>query len=283
MFGPSSRKRRIIRVVLVLTVVLGFLIMPHALERMFIYFPARQLEGDPSSIGLAFENLSIITDDQVALHGWFIAYPGAKQTLMIFHGNAGNISHRLPWIEILRDLRTNIMIIDYRGYGKSEGSPFEEGLYRDARAAFSWWTRERAGTGEQLVLFGESIGGAVAVNLAARTAPAGLIIQSTFTSAREMARTVFPLGLLQPLAGVRFDSAAEILRVKCPKLIIHGDSDEIVPFRMGKALYEIAPGPKEFYEVPGAGHNSLPWQAGPDYISRLRTFLANLKTGKTGV
>ena len=278
MFGLSSKKRWIIPAVLVLIVVLGFVIMPHALERMFLYFPIKQLEGDPSVIGLAFQNLSIITDDRVALHGWFIPYPGAKQTLLIFHGNAGNISHRLPWIEILHDLCANVMIIDYRGYGKSEGSPFEEGLYRDARAAFAWWTKERAGTGEQLVLFGESIGGAVAVNLAARTAPAGLIIQSTFTSARDMARTVFPLGLLEPLARVRFDSRAEILRVKCPKLIIHGNRDEIVPFRMGKALYEIAPGPKEFYEVPGAGHNDLPWQAGPDYVKRLRTFLNELKT-----
>lgn len=268
------RKHWIITAALVAAI--AYFMTPHTLERMFIYFPTKQLESDPSHIGLPFQDLRIVTEDHVALHGWFVPHPAARKTLLIFHGNAGNISHRLPWMEILYQLQLHLMIIDYRGYGKSEGSPFEDGLYRDARAAYAWWAKERAATGEQLVLFGESIGGAVAVDLATRITPSGLILQSTFTSARDMARTVFPLWLLQPLAHVRFDSVAKLPQVKCPMLIIHGNRDEIVPFRMGRELFEIAPGPKEFYEVPGAGHNDLPWEAGAEYTVRLRSFLDSL-------
>jgi fermentation-respiration switch protein FrsA (DUF1100 family) len=199
----------------------GISMTPHTLERLLIYFPMKQLEGDPSSIGLSFQDIYPVTEDRIRLHGWFIPSRNADRTLLIFHGNAGNISHRLPWIEMLLDAKANVMIIDYRGYGKSEGSPFENGLYLDALAAHRWWAKERAGSGEKLILVGESLGGAVAVDLAAHTAPAGLILQSTFTSAREMARAMFPLGLLQPLARVRFDSAAKMARIACPKLIIH--------------------------------------------------------------
>jgi hypothetical protein len=174
-------------------------------------------------------------------------------------------------------LGANVLIFDYRGFGKSEGKPFEEGLYRDARAAYQWWASERQPRGDNLILIGESLGGAVAVNLAARVSPAGLILQSTFTSARDMARNMMPLGLLLPLTGVRYDSGKEIAGVACPKLIIHGMRDEIVPFRLGKALYEAAPPPKFFYSVPEAGHNDLLWAAGPEYSRQLQSFLSRIQ------
>lgn len=249
---------------------------PHLLERFFIYYPSKELAGNPSHLGLSYQELSLITEDRVQLHGWFVPCAGAGRTLLIFHGNAGNISHRLEWIQLLHELNCHILIIDYRGYGKSQGSPFEDGLYRDARAAHEWWIRERSGTGEQLVVMGESLGGCVAVNLAVGIKPAGLILQSTFTSARDMAKTIMPLGLLQPLTGTHFDSASKIDKLQCPKLLIHGERDEIVPLRLGRRLYELASPPKMFYEVPGAGHNDLVWIAGPEYSRRLRAFLSQL-------
>jgi len=245
----------------------------NVLERMVVYFPAKELEGNPSSLGLEYQDLEIVAEDGVRLHGWFVPRPGAQYTLLIFHGNAGNVSHRLGWIRLLRELNTHVMIIDYRGYGRSEGKPFEKGLYLDALAAYGWWKRERAADKSKLILIGESLGGAVAVDLAARVPVDGIVLQATFTTAWDMAKNVMPIGLLQPLTGVRFDSASKIRGIGCPKLFIHGNRDEIVPFRLGRRLFELAAPPKEFYEVPGAGHNDLIDTAGIEYLNRLRSFL----------
>lgn len=245
----------------------------NVLERMFVYFPAKELEGNPSLLGLEYQDLEIAAEDGVRLHGWFVPRPGAQHTLLIFHGNAGNVSHRLGWIRLLHELNAHVMIIDYRGYGRSEGKPFEKGLYLDALAAYGWWKRERAADKSKLVLIGESLGGSVAVDLAARVPVDGIVLQATFTTAWDMAKTVMPIGLLQPLTGVKFDSASKIRGIGCPKLFIHGNRDEIVPFRLGRRLYELAAPPKEFYEVSGAGHNDLIDTAGIEYLNRLRSFL----------
>lgn len=251
----------------------GMAMTPYKLERMFVYFPTRQVQGNPGMLGFNYQDVFLTTADDVKLHGWFIPCEKADRTLLIFHGNAGNIGDRLPWIELLHDLGAHILIIDYRGYGKSEGKPFEAGLYRDAQAAYDWWARDRQAHGEKLILFGESLGGAVAVNLASKVSPAGLILQSTFTSGWDMAKTMFPIGLLQPLLNVHFDSAKAITEVQCPKLLIHGTQDEVVPFDLGKKLFELAPPPKTFYPVPGAGHNDLVEIAGAEYMRQLQMFL----------
>jgi fermentation-respiration switch protein FrsA (DUF1100 family) len=256
--------------------VIAFVMTPYQLERFFVYYPTRQVLEDPGSIGLDYQDVYLVTDDNVKLHGWFVPCEDARRTVLIFHGNGGNIGDRLPWIEMFHKLDANVFIIDYRGYGKSEGKPFEKGLYRDARAAYNWWANARQPKGEKPILFGESLGGAIAVNLAARVAPAGLILQSTFTSARDMAKTLFPIGLLLPLTNVKLDSAKEIGRVSCPKLIVHGTRDEIVPFRLGKKLYELAAPPKSFYVVPEAGHNDLIWIAGAEYSRQLKQFLSSI-------
>ncbi len=254
----------------------GLIMVPHKLEQMFLYYPTRTIGETPAVIGLNYQDVFLVTDDRVKIHGWFVPCEGAAGTLLIFHGNAGNIGDRVPWIEMLHKLGVNVFIIDYRGYGKSEGEPFEEGLYQDARAAGDWWVKERQSRGEKLILFGESLGGAVAVRLAAEVFPAGIILQSTFTSAWDMAKTMMPLGLLQPLINVHFDSVKTIAQVACPKLMIHGDRDEIVPFRLGKRLFEAAPPPKSFYVVPGAGHNDLLWIAGSEYSRQLKMFLSRI-------
>ncbi len=247
------------------------------LERFFVYYPMKEIFADPSSIRLQYKEVHAIAEDGIKVHGWFVPKPGAHFTFLIFHGNAGNISHRLGWIQMLHELDAHVMIIDYRGYGRSEGQPFEKGLYLDALAAREWWTRENAADPTRLILVGESLGGAVAIDLAARAPVDGIVLQSTFTNAWDMAKTIVPIGLLQPLTGVRFDSAAKIQSIRCPKLFIHGDRDEIVPFRLGRKLYELCPPPKEFYEVSGAGHNDLIPVAGSEYTKRLQAFIAGIR------
>jgi uncharacterized protein len=246
------------------------------LERFFVYYPMKEISADPSRFGLQFDDVRAVTEDGIMVHGWFVPKPGARSTFLIFHGNAGNISHRLGWIQMLHELDANVMIIDYRGYGLSEGKPCEKGLYLDALAAYGWWIRERATDQSRLILVGESLGGAVAVDLASRVQVDGIVLQSTFTTAWDMAKTIMPVGLLQPLTGVRFDSAAKVRAIRCPKLFIHGNRDEIVPIRLGRRLYELSPPPKEFYEVEGAGHNDLIPAAGSEYSKRLRTFLSGI-------
>ncbi len=247
-----------------------------SLERLFVYYPAREIEAVPSQIGLQYQDVLAATRDGINLHGWYIPRPGALYTFLIFHGNAGNISHRLEWIKMLHDLGAHVMIIDYRGYGRSEGKPLEEGLYLDALAAYGWWSKEHAAGRNKLVLIGESLGCAVAVDLAARVQVDGIVLQSGFTTAWDMAKAHMPMGLLQPVIGVRFDSASQIAKLTCPKLIIHGDRDEVVPFRLGRRLYDLALPPKEFYEVAGAGHNDLIRTASTEYTKRLRDFLSHL-------
>jgi fermentation-respiration switch protein FrsA (DUF1100 family) len=259
-----------------LAVIVGLVMTPYKLERLFVYYPTHRIRYDPGIVGLSFQDIYLKTKDNVTLHGWFIPYEGAACTLLIFHGNGGNIGDRVAWLKILNDLGVHILIIDYRGYGKSEGEPHEAGLYLDALAAWDWWTAERKPSGEKIVLFGESLGGAVAVHLAADFPVTGLVLQSTFTSARDMAKTMFPIGLLQPLMNVHFNSAEKIARISCAKLFIHGTRDEIVPFRLGERLFELASDPKSFYVVPDAGHNDLPIVAGSEYARQLKTFLAGI-------
>jgi fermentation-respiration switch protein FrsA (DUF1100 family) len=255
----------------------GYAVMkPHLIERKFVYYPIKEVDVDPSAAGLRFEDVWLRTEDGLRLHGWFVPRDGARTTLLVLHGNGGNIGHRVEWIEMLHRAGAHVLIFDYRGYGRSEGEPFEEGLYRDGRAAYAWWTAAGGRKGEKLALIGESLGGAVAVELAARSQVAGLIVQSSFTNAWDMAKTIFPIGLLQPLAGVRFDSAGRVASIGCPKLFIHGDVDEIVPFRLGKRLFELAAAPKDFYAVSGARHNDLPWIGGPQYVSRIARFIEGL-------
>jgi len=249
---------------------------PHSLERFFVYFPTKTLSSTPSDRGLEFEDLRLVAEDGPNLHAWYLPIPDSRVTLLIFHGNAGNMGDRVVWLEMLRAAGANILILDYRGYGRSEGSPQELGLYLDAMAAYRWWHQRWEKQGGTLVLLGESLGGAVAVELATRVPVAGLVLQSTFTSAGDMAKTMPPIGWLQPLIGVHYDSASRIAGIACPKLFIHGERDEIIPYRQGRKLFDLATEPKEFYSVPGAGHNDLPWVAGPEYVRRIKAFLARL-------
>jgi fermentation-respiration switch protein FrsA (DUF1100 family) len=200
----------------------------------------------------------------------------AEMTLLWLHGNAGNISHRSEMIRALLQLTIQIFIIDYRGFGRSEGSPSEEGLYLDARAAWDYLINERGIPARNIVILGKSLGGAPAIDLAARVRPAGLIVQSTFTSIPDMAGTVIPFfpGFL---LRTKMDSLGKVGRVSCPKLFIHSPADEVVPYQMGRRLYDAAPEPKQFYDVPAAPHNETWLAGGKGYLEALRSFIQSCR------
>jgi fermentation-respiration switch protein FrsA (DUF1100 family) len=216
--------------------------------------PGRALTATPETAGLDYESVSIVTADGVKLHGWFVPVEPPRATLLFFHGNAGNISHRLDSLRIFHDLGLSTLIIDYRGYGQSEGKPSEQGLYADSEAAWRYLESERGLTSRQIVIFGRSLGGAVAAWLAARHQPRMLILESTFTSAPDMAAELYPFLPTRLLTRLQYDARRNLELVRCPVLIVHSRDDEIIPFRHGQRLYETARQPKQLLELKG-DHN----------------------------
>ena len=245
------------------------------LENRFIYFPPRYPEGfvDPANYSLRVEEVWIAAEDGLRLNAWFLPAPSLPKVLLMFHGNAENIGYGLGRLRVFARLGVNVLALDYRGYGKSEGSPDEAGIYRDAEAAYRYLTEIRQIQPENIVLYGQSLGGAVAIDLASRHPCGGLIVESSFTSGREMARRAFRIPLLEYVVKSRFDSLVKIKNVRSPILIIHGTRDEEVPFAMGQRLYEAAPEPKAFLPVEGAGHNDVFEVGGEKHLDTIRALL----------
>ncbi|HVR69813.1 MAG TPA: alpha/beta hydrolase [Vicinamibacteria bacterium] len=223
-----------------------------------LYFPSRRFDDAPARHGLAHEDALLRTADGESLHGWWFAARAAPRLghLVHFHGNAGNISHRLAEAVALTAAGFDVLLFDYRGYGRSTGRPHEEGLYRDARAAVDWVARRPGVDPSRAFYLGESLGGAVALELALERPPRGLVLQSTFTGLRDMAREHYPL-VPAFLVPDGYPSLRRIAQLRAPLLVIHGGRDEIVPFVHGQRLFAAAPEPKRFHPVTGAGHNDL--------------------------
>ncbi len=276
-----SRIRRIARtlVVLIAALILISLVVRYMLilDRMMIYFPERELAAAPDSVGLAYEDVNLTASDGKRIHGWHI--PGrSKVTLLWFHGNAGNISHRLDNILILHQrLGIGILIIDYRGYGLSDGKPSEKGLYMDAEAAFDYLTSDLGLNAERdIVLLGRSLGVGVAVEMATRHRVRGVILESGFTSIREMADSSdsrLPIALMLMLFEARYDSISKIGRVESPVMVLHGDRDDTVPFWMAEKLFGAASSPKTLYPIRGASHNDTVYVGGEAYLKALEGFI----------
>ena len=257
----------------------AILTLVYVFQSRLLYLPnvaGRGLAATPQVIGLPYENVHLETSDGVRLHGWLIATPGTRQVLLFFHGNAGNISHRLDSIAIFSRLGLNVLLIDYRGYGLREGKPSEEGTDLDAEAAWRYLVESRGFDPAQIVVFGRSLGGAVAVKLALRHRPAALIIESTFTSVPDMAAAVYPYFPARWLARIHYNSAELVGEVSCPVLVIHSRDDEIIPFAQGRALFEKASEPKSFLELRG-GHNEGFLVSRALYVEGLRRFLYPLR------
>jgi fermentation-respiration switch protein FrsA (DUF1100 family) len=216
--------------------------------------PGRTLTATPQTAGIDYQSVDIITADDVKLHGWFVTAEPARATLLFFHGNAGNISHRIDSLRIFHDLGLSTLIIDYRGYGQSEGKPSEQGLYADSEAAWRYLMSERGIPPRQIIIFGRSLGGAVAAWLAARHQPRMLILESTFTSAPDMAAELYPFLPTHLLTRLQYDTRSNLERVSCPVLIVHSRDDEIIPFQHGQRLYDTAREPKRLLEIRG-DHN----------------------------
>ena len=261
---------------LLFSILILFLVIGR-LEHGMIFFPYRPIEAEPSDIPLDFEDVRLQTEDGVEIHGWWIPSDGAEATVLMFHGNAGNISHRLQRISFFHDLGVDTLIIDYRGYGRSQGRPSEKGLYRDATAAYRHLTEVRRIDPSRIVIFGKSLGGAVATDLAVREKAGGLVLESTFTSIRDMARLLIPILPVHLLVRTRLDSLSKIPRLEVPLLVIHGDRDEIVPFEQGKRIFEAATSETEFLSIPGAGHNDVLDRGGDPYREAFRTFFDRLR------
>jgi uncharacterized protein len=245
------------------------------LQPAMVFYPTRALAATPADWGLAFEDVELTADDGTRLHGWYIPHPDATHTLLFLHGNAGNISHRGDSIAIFNRLGLSVLIIDYRGYGRSGGRPGEAGLYLDARAARDHLVEERGVDPERILVFGRSLGASVAADLAARVPVGGVILESGFSSARDMARHLYPG--LHRLLHLRFDfdAARRLSRVRNPVLVLHSRDDEIVPYALGRKLFDGAPEPKRFIELRG-DHNSGFLASQPDYERSLAAFIGSL-------
>jgi fermentation-respiration switch protein FrsA (DUF1100 family) len=240
--------------------------MWNSLVDSLVYFPDAQLYGDPADVGLAFTDLTIPTEDGERLHGWWIptrTLP-ARGHVLFFHGNAGNISHRLEHALALTAAGLDLLLVDYRGYGRSTGRPSEEGLHRDARASLAALRAGAQADPARVVYMGESLGGAVALRLALQEPPLALVLQSTFTSLRDVGRRHYPAALAA-LAADAYPNLERIGRLRAPVLIVHGEEDAIVPVDHARALFGAALEPRRLEIVRGAGHNDLVDRMGPAY------------------
>lgn len=246
--------------------------LAHWVSNRFIFFPSRYPEGDWNVRGPASaQDLWFRASDGTRLNAWWFPSGGGGLATLFLHGNAGNVTCRVDHAMRIREAGSASLVLDYRGYGKSEGQPSEDGLYRDALAAYEELVRLGFDS-SRIVLHGESLGTAVAVDLAARCPCAGLILESPLLSCQRIAAGIVPW--LGPALVRGFDSRRKIRRVQVPLLVIHGDADEIVPFEHGRALFEAANDPKEFWRLPGGTHNELLDVAGTEYVPRLKKFYA---------
>ena len=271
-----------------LYVVLVVLIV--VMERRFIFLPSRYDPAAfvpptpaPESRYPELEDVWLTASDGTRIHSWFcrpaVAEPGGghvpietDMTLLWLHGNAGHIAARYDIIDLFTRIPVNVLIIDYRGYGRSEGQPTEAGVYLDAAAAWRYLTEDCGITGDRIVIFGKSLGGGPATELASKVEAAGLILQSTFTSIPDLANACYPF-IPKFVVRSRMSSIDKIGTIDYPKMIIHSPADEIIPYRMGRRLFDAASEPKTFYKVPDAGHNDTFTVGGVAYVAAVRAFI----------
>jgi fermentation-respiration switch protein FrsA (DUF1100 family) len=264
--------RRGIRTALVTTAIslVAVIILFMIFEERLIYFPTKGSVG--TSPG---EDVWLTTADHVKLHAWYFPHPRARATILHLHGNAGNLSDRRELVRDLQALGVNVLAIDFRGYGQSDGSPSEAGLYADARAAYDWLLTKTSA--DRIVIHGESLGGGPACELASTVPCGGLILQSTFTNAPDMAPRVLPF-FPKFLVRTKFDNLSKVRKISCRKLFLHSDADEMIPFDMAQKLFAAAAEPKESTWFTGCGHNEMSISRAKKYYSRIAEFLAPFGT-----
>jgi fermentation-respiration switch protein FrsA (DUF1100 family) len=244
---------------------LAFAAVLYVKQPKFVYSPERDVSSTPAELGLDFENVVFKSADGLDLSGWYIPAKNSKLTLLFCHGNGGNMAHRLDSINIFHNLGLNCFIFDYRGYGDSPGKPGEEGTYIDAMAAYKWLTDEKKIPTEDIIIFGRSLGGSIAAQLATKVEAGALIVESAFTSYVDIGKEYYPYMPVRWFARFGYRTIDYIKEVRCPVMLIYSGNDEIVPYKFGLELYEAANEPKEFIEIFGS-HNDCFLASGEIYI-----------------
>jgi fermentation-respiration switch protein FrsA (DUF1100 family) len=245
------------------------------LDQLFVYHPHPWEDRDwARASGLPLEDVAFSSADGTKLFGWYVESTRASAVLLWCHGNAGNIIHRLENLRELYRIGLSVFLFDYRGYGRSQGRPSEEGLHEDATAAYDYVTRQRRITPDRMVLFGRSLGAAVAGELAAHKPASSLILESCFPSIEAVAKYYYHGLPVHWLLGASFRLIDRLPHLSLPKLFVHGDRDSIIPLSLGEQAFHAAKAPKEFYLVKGADHNDLPFVGGRPYYAKLRDFIS---------
>lgn len=262
---------------IILLIYVGLMALLYFKQSSLVFLPEveREYRASPAAIGLPFASLKLATTDGQSLDGWLVPADtkrASRGLVIFFHGNAGNIAHRLDYLRMFHDLGLATLIVDYRGYGKSSGSPSEEGTYRDADAAWLHATQALGFPANRILLFGESLGGGVATQLATRQHPAALVLASTFTSVPDMGADLYPLLPIRLLARIRYDNLDRLDQVACPLLVIHSRNDDIIPYKHGQQLFAAARPPKQFLELQGS-HNEGFVFGREEWIRQLDGFL----------
>lgn len=248
------------------------------------HVPGRQLNATPAAVGLEFEEVHLQASDGVAIHGWYVPASESRGVLLFFHGNAGNISHRLDSILLFHELRLDVLIIDYRGYGQSQGSPSEAGTGRDARAAWRYLADTRGVSPSRIVVFGRSLGAAVAAELARDHQPGAVVLESAFTSVPAVAQEAYWYLPARWLSRFEYSTVIYVREISAPLLVIHSEDDEIIPYHHGRAVFEAANEPKDLLTLRG-GHNTGFLLSEMEYrngIDRFLVDIAGLGTGDPG-
>jgi hypothetical protein len=253
--------------------------MEEFIERNFIFFPTRPHTFAPKEWGLEADDVFFMTSDNVKLHAWHIRGSENAPLVLWFHGNAGNISDRVENAKFLADRGLALFMVDYRGYGKSEGTPSEKGIYIDGQSTYDYLAKQAGVAPENLIIFGRSLGSCVAVYVAANNPCAGVILESAFTNMAEMASANFSMIPGMGNFKRKFDSLGRIDKIRAPILFFHGDEDEIVPYALGQKLFAAATSEKEFYTIRGAHHNDTYYCGGEKYFDEFESFVRR-KTGK---
>ncbi|MGH8120825.1 MAG: alpha/beta hydrolase [Gammaproteobacteria bacterium] len=242
-------------------------------QPQYIYYPYRELAASPRDADLAYEEVHLTTMDEIGIHGWFLPHEQPRATLLFLHGNGGNISHRLDKLDIYHRLGLAVFIIDYRGYGMSQGKPSEQGTYLDAEAAWDYLVVTRSLPEKNIIIYGESLGGAVAAWLATQHQPGAVILESTFTSIKDMGRHYYPWLPIRWITRIKYPVLGLIKQVRAPVLIIHSPTDDIVPYAQGRKLFEAANEPKSFLEIIG-DHNNGFMDSNSRYLDGIDKFLS---------
>jgi len=256
----------------ILLIWLGLSAVLYSLQASLLYYPDPVLVATPEAIDLPYQDVQLRSNDGVRLHGWYLPHPEARGSLLFFHGNAGNISHRLESLKLFHGLGMAVLIIDYRGYGRSDGEPSEQGTYQDAEAAWQWLVGQQGKSPERIAIFGRSLGAAIAAWLAAKHPPGALLLESSFTSIPDMAADLYPFLPVRWLSRFQYATLDRIATLDSPIWIGHSPDDDIVPYEQGRRLYGAASEPKQFFQLRG-GHNDGFLRSGPAYRQSLLQFL----------